>query len=185
MKARHATPARLVSLAHVPDLRGVRVSEAECVIGATTTYAALEQAAVGTDPTVRYVGAVVSDIADTAVRSMATIGGAACQAEAAFDVPTLLTACDAALTLASVDGDRELTAEQFFLGAGLTDRRGDELLCSVRIPSLQAAGCGFAKFGVRTHDAALASVAVVPNCRWGGPGGPRGHRRLCRASNPR
>ncbi len=161
MKARHATPARLVSLAHVPDLRGVRVGEAEYVIGATTTYAALEQEATGIDPTLRYVGAVVAEIADTAVRSMATLGGAACQAEPAFDVPTLLTACDSALTLTSVSGNRELTAEQFFLGAGATDRCEDELLCSVRLPSLKGAGCGFAKFGLRTHDAALASVAVV------------------------
>lgn len=161
MKARQATPTSLVSLAGVTDLRGLHRDEGELVLGATTTYADLERFTADTGPALRWIRAVVSNIADTAVRSMATIGGAACQAEPAFDVPTLLTACDATLTVVSAEGSRELAADGFFDGAGATQRRRDEVLRSIRIPCPKAARYGFAKFGLRAHDAALASVAVV------------------------
>lgn len=161
MKARHATPAWLVSLADIPELCGAHQVEGELVIGATTTYNDLERIPADAGATRRYISMVVSNIADTAVRSMGTIGGAACQAEPAFDVPTLLTACDAALTLVSADGRRELPAESFFAGFGKTRRGPGEVLRSIRISCPKTASYGFAKFGLRTHDAALSSVAVA------------------------
>jgi aerobic carbon-monoxide dehydrogenase medium subunit len=161
MKAREASPAHLIALARIDDLRGVSVHGGDLVIGPITTYADLERGGAVDGGLRRHIHAVVSQIADTAVRSMATVGGAACQADPAFDVPVMLTACDARLALTSSSGARELACEEFFIGHGATARHGDELLQAVRIPLANTTLHGFAKFGPRAHDAALASVALA------------------------
>ncbi len=160
MKARLAQPACLISLSGVDCLSGVAAEGTSVTIGATTTYAELARERSSANGVLSHVAGVTSRIADTAVRSMATVGGAACQAEPAFDAPVLLTACDARLVLVSAGGTRELGSTEFFLGARQTARRPDELLQSLRLPASPDMRYGFAKFGARAHDAALASVGI-------------------------
>lgn len=164
MKARQHCPSWVVSLAELEELSGVEITDGELTLGPTTTYGELERMDTNGPATLAHIRSVVSRIADTAVRSLATVGGAACSADPAFDVPALLTACDARLVLLSLRGTRELSAEDFFLGPGHTARAPDEILRSIRIATEPDVRHGFAKLGFRTHDAALASVAITSHC---------------------
>ncbi|MGH3263793.1 MAG: FAD binding domain-containing protein, partial [Trebonia sp.] len=93
MKERAATPARLVSLGGLGQLRGWRYAEfGELIVGAAITYAALSRARL--DGWHGLIPRVAGDLADRPVRTMGTIGGALCQANPRFDMPVLTVGLD-------------------------------------------------------------------------------------------
>ena len=110
MKERREAPRALVSIGGLGELRRTGPNnDGELEIGGLTTYRALSEAQLGTDYT--QLGDLVRDIADTPVRTMATVGGALCQADRRFDVPVIAVALDAAIELASCAGTRRVAAE--------------------------------------------------------------------------
>jgi carbon-monoxide dehydrogenase medium subunit len=164
MKTRTARPAVLVSLGDVDSLSGVRLADSgELVVGATTTYAMLTRARLTGWHT--EIAAIAGNLADRPVRTMGTIGGALCAADARFDMLTLVTGTGARLEVLGPSGVRNLAPDEFFASGGGTTLARDEILASIRFP---AAGhftrVSFGKFRQRTFDAALASVlcAVRP-----------------------
>lgn len=103
MKDRTDSPAVLVSLGGVPELRGVRTAESgELVIGAATTYATLARTSF--EGWHSEIAAVCGNLADRPVRTMGTIGGSACSADPRYDVPALVTGVDGTLEILSVEG---------------------------------------------------------------------------------
>jgi carbon-monoxide dehydrogenase medium subunit len=160
LKARQVAPRRLVNLRTIPELGGIQVVGGHLCIGPTVTYAELADIPA-VDALHGFLARVVANIADRAVRTMATLGGAVCQADPAFDVPVLMAAVEAIFELSSVDSRRRVAATDFFRGPSSTARAPEELLTGIFVPLRSAAWhWGFAKQGMRVHDAALASVAV-------------------------
>ena len=161
MKERTLTPAVLVSLAGVPELRGWHYGKSgELVIGATTTYADLVSAVLSGWHAV--ISAVAGDLADRPVRTMGTIGGALCQADPRFDMPALAAALDARFRVTSANASRTLTVSEFYLADGGTALRPDEVLTSIRFPGLgHFSSAAFEKFRYRVFDAALVSAACA------------------------
>jgi carbon-monoxide dehydrogenase medium subunit len=158
MKERAERPSVLVSLAGIPELSGVRATDArELVVGATTTYAELTRA--GFSGWHKEISAIAGNLADRPVRTMGTIGGALCAADPRFDMPTLITGVGAKLELAAPSGVRTLTPEEFFRPDGGTTIASNEILAAIRFPATEKfTSVVFEKFRQRTFDAALASV---------------------------
>lgn len=161
LKDRSTAPSQVVSIRHLQELRGIHHGkEGTLSIGAATTYAELAQAGLGGwhAELCRAAG----DLADRSVRNIATIGGAACQAEPRYDVPALLVGCDASLQLASGDGVRLVPAAEFFVAGGGTCLRPSELLTRIVLPA-QAAYTGVAleKFRYRAFEAAILIVVCA------------------------
>ena len=161
LKDRSTAPSQVVSIRHLPELRGIHYGEGGTLsIGAATTYAELAQAGLGGwhAELCRAAG----DLADRSVRNIATIGGAACQAEPRYDVPALLVGSDASLQLASGDGVRLVPATEFFVAGGGTCLRPCELLTRIVLPP-QAAYTGVAleKFRYRAFEAAILIVVCA------------------------
>ena len=160
LKARQVAPRRLVNLMAVPELAGVRVADEHLWLGPTVTYAELVEVPE-VDPVHGFIARVVANIADRAVRTMATLGGAICQADPAFDVPVLMTAVDASFELSAAGARRRVAAANFFRGPSSTARAPEELLTGIFVPRKPPDWhWGFAKQGMRVHDAALASVVL-------------------------
>ncbi|MBS1888191.1 MAG: FAD binding domain-containing protein [Actinobacteria bacterium] len=167
LKSRERAPARLVSLAGVEALGAVSGGHGEIRVGPTVTYRAIADgeafAAIASRSAVTgFLTRVIANIADRAVRTMATVGGAACQAEPAFDIPVALTVVDAGFEVAGASGTRRVAAHEFFRGVKQTALEQGELLSAIVVPD--PAGSwrwGFAKQGMRAHDAALSSVALA------------------------
>jgi carbon-monoxide dehydrogenase medium subunit len=160
MKERREAPRALVSIGGLGELRRTGPNnDGELEIGGLTTYRALSEAQLGTDYT--QLGDLVRDIADTPVRTMATVGGALCQADRRFDVPVIAVALDAAIELASCAGTRRVAAEEFIISHRRTARASDELLTKVIFPKMAASSkWAFRKFRLRRMDSAAVSVAV-------------------------
>ncbi len=161
MKERLATPGFLVSLARLPALQGWHYTDSgELEIGATTTYTTLA--------TSEYNGwhseiaAVAGDLADRPVRNRGTIGGAICQADPRFDMPTLLVGAGASVDTAAAGGGRTLQAGELFDPKGGTCLGVGEILTTIRIPPVvEGSSLAFEKFRFRLFDAALVSAACA------------------------
>lgn len=160
LKERLVRPAYVLSLAGLPGLTSIETdASGSLVVGAACTYAQLMRAELAGWHA--EIGRVASNLADRSTRNMATIGGAACEANRRYDVPTLLVATEAVLTLASGGGQRRLAAAEFFDPAGGTRLATDEIVVDIVFPAQSAYRfVGFDKFRTRVFDAALVNVAL-------------------------
>jgi carbon-monoxide dehydrogenase medium subunit len=161
MKDRSESPQVLVSLGGVPELRGLRTADSgELVIGAATTYATLARTAF--EGWHSEIAAVSGNLADRPVRTMGTIGGAACSADPRYDIPALLIGVGATLEILSVEGLRLVASSEFFLETGGTSMQCGDLLVAIRFPARDVfTSVAFEKFRQRVFDAALASTTCA------------------------
>jgi carbon-monoxide dehydrogenase medium subunit len=161
MKLRFATPAHLIDLNRIADLRGIAEASGQLVIGAMTTEAQLIDSAL-----VRSKLPLLSEgagwIADPQVRSRGTIGGDISHGDPGNDHPALMIALDASFVLAGPKGTRTVKADGFFLGLYSTQLASDEILTQIRIP-IPASGSGWSyhKLKRKTGDFATAAAAVL------------------------
>jgi len=161
MKLRLATPANLVDLAGIADLKGVRSDGNDVVIGAMTTQHDL----IGSDllatkiPILRETSLV---IADPQVRYLGTLGGNVANGDPGNEMPAVMMCLGATYHVAGKGGERRLPARQFYQGAYITALKTGEVLSAVRIP-VPTAGHGYAyeKLKRKVGDYATAAAAVV------------------------
>lgn len=122
-------PDRIVDISGVPDLSGVTERDDRVVVGATTTYDALESH----DVSARYpeLGDACEVIADPQVRNMGTIGGAVGHADPSLDIVPPLLCLDAEVRLGRAGETRTLPLEEFHLGHMDPDLDDGELVEAV------------------------------------------------------
>lgn len=122
---------------HVVDLRrlglsGVTATEQSVEIGALTTYSSILASDLdGVAALVRLASNGITG--GTQLRNQGTVGGSACFANPASDMPGVLVAADAQLVLEGVDGTREVAASEFYTDAFVTTRRPEEYLSVIRL----------------------------------------------------
>ena len=160
MKARAASPDVLVDLNGLADLKGIDLAgDGTLTIGAMTTYTELVQSAEAKARPI--LGEVVSTIADVQVRNRGTVGGNVCANDPTNHLPPLLTAIGARFHIASADGEREVPAEEFFLGVYMTAVGIGELLTKITIPA--GKGDGFAAVTLGADGTCICNAAASMN----------------------
>jgi aerobic carbon-monoxide dehydrogenase medium subunit len=208
MKLRLAAPQVLIDIADLEDLKGVqgRTAQAEgklnVVIGALTTYRELSgnglvggELPVGRDGSLGIIGGIpaITDaltvLADPQVRARGTIGGAVAHGDPAADLPAVLLAMNAELTIASRNGTheetrpghvrrrlaeedssvgtREVALDDFLQGIYTTDLAEDEIIISIRIDTEDARASAYEKFPHPASHLPLAGVCAVVRLRDG------------------
>ena len=158
MKLRFATPAHLIDLGRIPELRGIAQSGNEIHIGAMTTENDLLRSALLAEKVPLLVEGA-SWIADPQVRYKGTIGGDISHGDPGNDHPALMLALDASFVLKGPRGERVVKAEGFFLGLYSTLLEPGEILTQIRVP-VPPAGSGFSyqKLKRKTGDFATAGA---------------------------
>jgi len=156
---RLASPRLLIDLNRIPALSGiVRRDDGSWRAGAMTRHRAFERSTLvaGLAPLVH---AVMPSIAHVQIRNRGTIGGSLAHADPAAEWPALCLACEAELTLTSVDGSRDLPADSFSRGVFSTALMPNEILSAIRFPAWPATRrWGFQEIARRHGDFALAGV---------------------------
>jgi carbon-monoxide dehydrogenase medium subunit len=161
MKLRLATPAHLIDLGGIGDLKGVRADGNDIVIGAMTTQHDL----IGSEllgakiPILRETS---EQIADPQVRYLGTLGGNVANGDPGNDMPAVMMCLNATYQIMGKAGERRLAARDFYQGAYFTSLEGGDVLTAVRIP-VPPAGHGYAyeKLKRKIGDYATAAAAVV------------------------
>jgi aerobic carbon-monoxide dehydrogenase medium subunit len=158
MKLRLTTPKHVIDLRRVTGLSGIREEGGTIVIGALTTYYAIESnAALKTKCPL--LPEAAAQIGDPQVRNWGTIGGSIAHADPAADWPAVVLALGAEFRATGPKGARTIKAEDFFKDVMTTALGPDEVLTEIRIPAL-ASGSGTA-YVKHPHPASRFAVVGV------------------------
>jgi carbon-monoxide dehydrogenase medium subunit len=95
------------------------------------------------------------------VRNRGTVGGNVCANDPTNHLPPLMAAVGARFTIAGGSGEREVTAEDFFLGVYLTAVGPGELLTKIAIPA--GKHDGFAAVTLGADGTCIANAAASAN----------------------
>jgi aerobic carbon-monoxide dehydrogenase medium subunit len=160
MKARAASPDVLVDLNRVDDLRAIRVSGDTLELGAMATYTQIMDSSE-VEVSRPILAEVAAQIADVQVRNRGTIGGNVCSNDPTNHLPPLMVAVGARMTIAGADGEREVPADEFFLGVYLTAVGQGELLTRISIPAGKKDG--FAAVTLGAEGTCICNAAASVN----------------------
>jgi len=151
MKAGVFRPSRLVSLRKL-KLSGIdTAASGELRVGAMTTLAALERSSVvqkGFPVIVR----TLRTLANVRVRNVATVGGALAHADPHMDLPPLLSALGARVTIVGPAGERSAPVEALYAGYLENTLKPNELIIGLEVPALGRRRAAYLKCTTRSAD---------------------------------
>ena len=159
MRLRFARPSLLVDVGRLRELSYVREDGDHVAIGALTRHHDL----AGDELLQKRCGIVAhaaSLIGDRQVRHRGTIGGSVAHGDPASDLPAVLLGLEAELVMRRPDGERAVSAADFFRGVFETALGPQDVLTEVRVPVL-AGGWSYLKYRRRSQDWATVGVAAV------------------------
>ncbi len=153
---------RAVSLAAVPELRGLCEDGDRIVIGATATHAQIRSSALVRQH-LPALAAAAATVGGAQIQARGTIGGNVANASPAGDLAPALLVTDGAVVVASASGEREIPLTKFYLGYRKIDLRPDEIIVRFVLPKMRDGERElFRKLGPR---AAQAISKVMGACR--------------------
>lgn len=168
MKLRIARPSLVVDISRL-DLQGVDVRGGELHIGPLTTWDDLLRAEELRRPALSAMAECAEGIGDLQVRNRGTVGGSLAHADPASDMPAVLLALGAAVSLHSPNGDRVVRLADFFVGPFMTALLAQELITDVVVP-LPKPGSGSAYVSVEHPASGFALAGAAASV---GPDGER------------
>jgi aerobic carbon-monoxide dehydrogenase medium subunit len=152
MKARLASPAVLVSLTGIAEMKGVCMGDDGLSIGAATTHAVVATEAHKSFPA---LADLANGIGDPAVRNRGTIGGSIANNDPAACYPAAVLGAGATVHT----NMRKIAADGYFQGMFTTALKEGEIITSVTFPVPQKAA--YVKFNQPASRFALTGVFVA------------------------
>jgi CO/xanthine dehydrogenase FAD-binding subunit len=157
---RLARPKVVVDINRLP-LGRMSVDDHRLRVGALVRYHELEES----DTVVRHAPVLREAarwIGNVRVRTLGTVGGSLAHADPAAELPAVLTALDARLTVAAPGGRRTLAVNDFFTGPLTTALAAAEIVTEVEIPIWPEHGWAVEEHARRAGDfAVVLAVALV------------------------
>ena len=161
LNLRLVQPELIIDIAGLAELKRVKRSGDELVIGACVTHGDIEDGRIP-DVTRGAMQRVASAIAYRAVRNRGTIGGSLSHADPAADWVSALPALGAKVRLRSVNGLRDLPVEDFITGALEAALQPGEIVEAVCVPVMRrSARWGYVKACRKPGEFAHAIAAVM------------------------
>jgi carbon-monoxide dehydrogenase medium subunit len=162
MRFRLASPAVLIDVNRLEDLKYVRDAGDHLAIGAMTRHRDIE-----IDPLVKSQAGLLAEatanVGDNQVRHRGTIGGALAHADAASDIPSALLALRATVVAQGPDGTREIAIDDFFTGFLESALGETEIVTEIKVPKVPDATWSFQKFNRRAQDWAIVGASILVN----------------------
>jgi carbon-monoxide dehydrogenase medium subunit len=161
LKLRLASPAALIDIGRIAEMKGIASGRGVIHIGALTTHAELARSGV-LKSECPMLAEAAAQIGDQQVRNFGTIGGNIAHADPASDLPTVLSALDARILVVDPDGQRTITAGDFFQGMMATALGERDILTAVEIPTRKPGeGMAYAKFVHPASRYAVVGAAAI------------------------
>lgn len=161
LSMRLAAPSALVDLNGIAGLDSIEVDEAGVRIGALARHAD-----VLASQDVRRVQPLVSlalaHVAHATIRNRGTTVGSLVHADAAAEMPVVLSLLGGSLEVEGPNGRRTVPADELYVGPLESSVRHDEVVVSAFFPALASrAGVGFEEIARRHGDYALVGCAAL------------------------
>jgi carbon-monoxide dehydrogenase medium subunit len=158
LKLRLNTPARVVDISGLSELKGIEIGDT-IRIGALTRHADL----LASKP-LRDILPIFHEaadmIADPQVRNRGTIGGSLANADPSADWPAVVLALRGEIEIAGPRGNRRVPAREFFVDIMTTALEPDEVLVAIHLPK-PAAGTRYRYRKIRHPASGYAVVGVA------------------------
>jgi len=162
MGMRVSEPASLIALSGIKELTLLSQTGKAVQVGAMVRQAALEDALKAETVKHAVLEAMLPWVAHRPIRQRGTVCGSIAHADPSAELPLALLALEGSVTAASVDGKREIAAQDLFTGPVQTSLRDDEMIVAAQFPLLATTDrIGFVEFGYRHGDFAVVSVLVI------------------------
>jgi aerobic carbon-monoxide dehydrogenase medium subunit len=160
MKLRLMSPALLVDIGKIPELKGIRAN-GSVSIGAYTTYHELETSQELAQRVPMLVECA-QNIGDPQVRNRGTIGGSIAHADPAADMTAVVLALGAEIKAVGPNGERTIPIDDFFVDMLQSALDQGELLTEIRVPQMQGkVGMAYEKFKHPASGYAIVGVAAL------------------------
>jgi carbon-monoxide dehydrogenase medium subunit len=152
MKAGVFRPTRLVSLAKIEKkYSAIAAGKDGLRIGAMTTLSALEHSAEVRKHT-PVITRTLRTLSNVRVRNVATVGGALAHADPHMDLPPVLIALGASISIAGTNGARDLAVEDLFTGYFETVLKKNELISELHVPAQDKKRAAYLKVTTGSAD---------------------------------
>jgi carbon-monoxide dehydrogenase medium subunit len=159
MKLRLSQPKIVIDISRIGDLRSISQQNGKIAIGTLTTHYEIESSDL-LKRACPLLPEVAGKIGDMQVRNKGTVGGSCVHADPAGDWPAAMLALDAEFEIAGPNGNRTVTAKDFFVDM-LTSAVGPgEILRFIHVPAT-AHSAAYVKFAQKASGFAIAGVAAV------------------------
>jgi 2-furoyl-CoA dehydrogenase FAD binding subunit len=165
MNMRLAAPKTLLDVNGLAELRAIQPHAGDgretLKIGALVRQRELERKSAA-DARARLIYAALTHIGHPQTRNQGTVGGSIAHADPSAELPLVFLTLGGTATARSVQGERQIPAEEFFRSVFMTALAAEELLTAVELalPAEQE-GVAFAEFRRRHGDFALIAAACV------------------------
>lgn len=161
MRLRQIAAERVISLQKIPGLDHVEANGSGLRFGALATLRQIERS-----PAVEKEWPLLADaigsIVSVQTKAMGTAVGNLCVGTPASDVAPALCALGATVSIAGVDGVREIPIGEFFLDVGKTAVGPHEIVTEIHVPRTAGGSAGaFMKLSKTAEDIAKVNVAVM------------------------
>jgi carbon-monoxide dehydrogenase medium subunit len=154
MKLRLASPADVIDLSNVPELKGIKVDGGNLTIGAMTRHAEVASSK-DVQKAIPALARLADLIGDRMVRNMGTLGGSVANSDPAADYPAAVLGLGATINT----NQRKIAADDFFKGVFETALQPSEIIASITFPIPKRAG--YVKFKNQASRYAIVGVFVA------------------------
>ena len=155
-------PVHVVDISSIPGLKGIARKGEWIQIGAATSLTEVTQSPVVRESLPMLVESA-GQVGSLQIRNQGTLGGNLCNASPAADTAISLLALDARVCLRSLDRERIVCLDEFFVSPGKTVLKPGEILTKIQVPvSRSTQSSRFVKLGRRNaFTLSIISVATV------------------------
>jgi CO/xanthine dehydrogenase FAD-binding subunit len=158
---RLSRPTRLVDIARIPELSGIRQEDGVIVIGAATRQVEAERSGLVAER-VPLLAAALPWVGHPPTRARGTIGGSIAHADPSAEIALVAVTLGAEIVVQDPDETSAVPAGEFVIGAMLTAIPMGGCITAIRFPvwSEGRIGVGFHEISARRSDYAFVSAAA-------------------------
>ncbi len=161
MNVRQTKPQVLIDVNPIDELSFAHSENGSLAIGALTRTVTIEQDATIAERLPMLVEAAAR-VGHVAVRNRGTVGGNVAHADPSSNLPPVMLALEAEFTVQSSDGERDISADDFFQGPHQTSIGPTEFLTGIRVTGLpENSGSVFMEVSRRGRGWGLCGVAAM------------------------
>ena len=121
----------LIDILNVPQMNSIYENNGHIVIGAAVSYSAAKATLVNLQP---HLTELIERFGSMQIRNRGTLGGNIANASPVADMPPVLIALNANITLMKMDSERTIPLEDFYTGYKKTQLMPQEFIKDIQIP---------------------------------------------------
>ena len=163
LNMRLSEPSVLIDITDIAELKGISIVGNSLRIGALVTHTEIEDSELVAKHA-PLLKAAAPHIAHRAIRNLGTWGGSLAYGDPAAEWPACSLALNATMLIAGPNGERRISAQDFFIDLYTTSLEPDEILVATEIPVANSKQVFYFHELARRHgDYAVAGAALVAN----------------------